>query len=96
LVIAILREGLDRPDLEAMACRATVIAAQTGALPEVVGNAGQLVDPSRLEMIAAAMAIGPRDIQVLAQAAREGPLRAAGFNWQHTTADITTLLKELH
>jgi len=42
------------------------------------------------------MATCLQDNQVLAEAAREGPRRAAGFNWQHTAADITTLLKELH
>ena len=96
LVIASLWEGFGLPALEAMACGAPVIAAQTGALPEVVGDAGQLVDPTRPEAIAAAMATCLQDNQVLAHAAREGPRRAAGFNWQHTAADITTLLKELH
>lgn len=96
LVIASLWEGFGLPALEAMACGAPVIAAQTGALPEVVGDAGQLVDPTRPEAIAAAMATCLQDNQVLAEAAREGPQRAAGFNWQHTAADITTLLKELH
>ena len=96
LVIASLWEGFGLPALEAMACGAPVIAARTGALPEVIGDGGQLVDPGRPEAIAAAMATCLQDNQVLAQAAREGPRRAAGFNWRHTAADITTLLKELH
>ena len=96
LVIASLWEGFGLPALEAMACGAPVIAARAGALPEVVGDGAQLVDPYRPESIAAAMATCLREPPVLAQAAREGPLRAAGFNWRHTAAEITNLLQELH
>jgi glycosyltransferase involved in cell wall biosynthesis len=96
LVIASLWEGFGLPALEAMACGAPVIAARAGALPEVVGDGAQLVDPYRPETIAAAMATCLREPPVLAQAAREGPLRAAGFNWRHTAAEITNLLQELH
>jgi glycosyltransferase involved in cell wall biosynthesis len=96
LVIASLWEGFGLPALEAMACGAPVIAARAGALPEVVGDGAQLVDPYRPETIAAAMATCLREPPVLAQAAREGPLRAAGFNWRHTAAEITNLLEELH
>jgi glycosyltransferase involved in cell wall biosynthesis len=95
-VIASLWEGFGLPALEAMACGAPVIAARAGALPEVVGDGAQLVDPYRPESIAAAMATCLREPPVLAQAAREGPLRAAGFNWRHTAAEITNLLQELH
>ncbi len=38
-------EGFGLPALEAMACGAPVIAADAGALPEVVGAAGLLVSP---------------------------------------------------
>ena len=41
-----LSEGFGLPALEAMACGAPVVAAARGALPEVVGEAGLLVEPT--------------------------------------------------
>lgn len=40
-----LYEGFGMPPLEAMACGAKVIVSNTSSLPEVVGNAGKLVNP---------------------------------------------------
>jgi D-inositol-3-phosphate glycosyltransferase len=40
-----LAEGFGLVAAEAQACGAAVIAANTGALPEAVGNAGRLIDP---------------------------------------------------
>jgi len=48
-------EGFGRPALEAMACGTPVIAGRGGALPEVVGEAGLLVDPGDPTAIATAM-----------------------------------------
>ena len=50
-----LYEGFGMPPLEAMACGTPVIVSNTSSLPEVVGNAGMLVDPENVEEIAEAM-----------------------------------------
>jgi glycosyltransferase involved in cell wall biosynthesis len=42
-----LYEGFGLPPLEAMACGTPVICSNAGSLPEVVGGAGILVDPSK-------------------------------------------------
>lgn len=55
LVIVSLWEGFGLPALEAKACGAAVIAAAAGALPEVVGTVGLLVDPRSVGQIADAM-----------------------------------------
>jgi len=45
LLIPSRHEGFGLPALEAMACGTPVLAARAGALPEVIGAAGQLLDP---------------------------------------------------
>ena len=47
LVLPSLDEGFGLPVLEAMATGVPVVAANRGALPEVVGGAGPLIDPDR-------------------------------------------------
>jgi glycosyltransferase involved in cell wall biosynthesis len=69
-----LSEGFGLPPLEAMACGSPVIASNTTSLPEVVGDAGILVDP--LDVGALARAI--RD--VLTNPALRGELRARGLS----------------
>ena len=79
-----LYEGFGLPPLEAMACGAPVIAADTSSLPEVVGEAGLLVDPLDVEALAAAMnrLLTDRTLRDALRAA--GPERAAAFSWQET------------
>ena len=55
LVIASLWEGFGLPAIEAMACNTPVIASKEGALPEVVGEAGILVNPRETASISDAM-----------------------------------------
>ena len=47
LVLPSLDEGFGLPVLEAMTTGVPVVAANRGALPEVVGDAGPLIDPER-------------------------------------------------
>jgi glycosyltransferase involved in cell wall biosynthesis len=72
-------EGFGLPCLEAMACGCPVAAFRNSSLPEVVGNAGELVtdgDADALGRAAAALARDP------ARARRSGFERAKGFGWR--------------
>ena len=52
LALPSLHEGFGLPALEAMAAGTPVVAANTGALPEITGGAAILVDPLSPESIA--------------------------------------------
>ncbi len=79
-----LYEGFGLPPLEAMACGTPVVAANTSSLPEVVGEAGMLVDPLDVEGLAEAMRRVLND-ETLRQEMRErGLRRAQDFSWTKT------------
>jgi len=78
-----LEEGFGLPALEAMACGAVVVAAARGALPEVVGDGGMLVEPLP-QVLAEAMARVLSDTALAGELARRARERAARFSWQAT------------
>lgn len=83
-----LYEGFGLPVLEAMQCGTPVVASRTSSLPEVVGEAGILVEPTAEEL-----ATGVKQILNLKQNERramisQGKARARRFNW-HKVAEKT-------
>jgi glycosyltransferase involved in cell wall biosynthesis len=79
-----LYEGFGLPPLEAMACGTAVITSTASSLPEVVGTAGQMVDPTDTQALATAMeqVLTARDVREQMQAA--GLAQAQGFTWEQT------------
>lgn len=95
LIIASLWEGFGLPALEAMACGTPVIASQRGALPEVIGNYGYLVDPFNIQSISSAMNAVVNDKKSFENALEEGPVRAASFNWFDTARSIEKIIQDI-
>jgi glycosyltransferase involved in cell wall biosynthesis len=81
-------EGFGFPVLEAMTIGVPVIAANRGALPEVLGDAGILVEPDDPDQIAAAMLQMLTDEAVAGASASKGVLRSRRFDWQHTARGV--------
>jgi len=80
-----LYEGFGLPVLEAMSCGTLVLASDTSSLPEVVGDAGILVDPSSVESIAAGLTRLLRLEEDERDRMRQRGLeRAAVFSWEKT------------
>ena len=88
LVLPSLDEGFGLPALEAMTIGIPVIASTRGALPEVIGDAGILVDPLDHDGLAAAMT---RVLSSLEEARRLGDAgveRAKRFSWRASASRL--------
>ena len=85
-------EGFGLPALEAMACGAPVIASNNSSLPEVVGDAGILVNPHNVSEIAAAMRHMLTDIKLRKTIVEKGLARASKFTWQKCAEETLEVL----
>lgn len=83
-----LYEGFGIPPLEAMACGAPCLVSDAPAMPEVVGDAAQIVPATDIAAWAAALGQVLTDQRVSRSLAERGPRRAACFSWR-TTAERT-------
>jgi glycosyltransferase involved in cell wall biosynthesis len=81
-------EGFGLPVLEAMQCGAPVIAGNRTSLPEVVGEAGVLVDPFDTNAIAHALAEIIEKPDHRAELRVKGLAQAKAFSWRRT-AELT-------
>jgi len=82
-----LYEGFGMPPLEAMACGTPVLVSKTAALPEVVGDAGVMVDPLSPNSIAQGMEQLLTDEAYRQSMIKKGIALAAFFSWE-AAADI--------
>jgi glycosyltransferase involved in cell wall biosynthesis len=88
LVMPSLDEGFGVPALEAMAAGVPVIASNRGALPEVLGDAGTLLDAQDIDGFSAAMERVARDREWATGRASAGLARAASFTWETTAVRL--------
>jgi glycosyltransferase involved in cell wall biosynthesis len=84
LVLPSFNEGFGLPVLEAMTVGVPVVASARGAVPEVLGDAGLLVDPDDPEALSAAMERMLTDTALARLSAARGLRRRRLFDW--TTA----------
>ena len=77
-------EGFGLPVLEAMQCGVPVIAGNRTSLPEVVGDAGVLVDPFDEGELATAIARIADNPDYRAKLSVKGLNRARAFDWNNT------------
>lgn len=83
-----LYEGFGLPPLEAMACGAPVVTSNVTSLPEVVGDAGLMVEPTDAPALADALQRVLCNAGLRDEMCRKSILRAAQFTWQRT-AELT-------
>jgi glycosyltransferase involved in cell wall biosynthesis len=80
-----LYEGFGLPPLEAMAQGCPVVASAAGAIPEVVGDAAVLVDPTDVHALADALALVAHDDARRTSLVAAGRERSATFTWDRCT-----------
>ncbi len=90
-----LYEGFGLPLLEAMACGTPVVASRASSLPEVVGDAGLLVDPSSSDELSAALRQILEDDDQRAALAAAGLARAQTFSWRRTAAETIQVYRDV-
>jgi glycosyltransferase involved in cell wall biosynthesis len=89
-----LYEGFGLSVLEAMACGVPVIAANRTSLPEVVGDAGLLVEP-RIEPLAAAMRAILTEPDLATALSSRGLERARQFYWRRTAEQTVAVYEHV-
>ncbi len=90
-----LYEGFGMPALEAMACGCPVITSNTSSLPEVVGNAGILVNPLDSSEIASSIQSVLEDDARRTSMIQLNKQQITKFTWTNTAESVISLYNSL-
>ncbi|MFH1078309.1 MAG: glycosyltransferase family 1 protein [Patescibacteria group bacterium] len=90
-----LSEGFGLVALEAMQAGTVVIASQAGALPEVVGEAGVLVDPHDTHAWGQALSHLMADDEGRARFASEGKRLSQAMTWERVAAKVAGGIRQV-
>jgi len=91
-----LYAGFDLPPLEAMSCGTPVIASNNSSLPEVVGDAGLLINPYDITEIADAINNIITDDDLRKNLIKKGLKRSKQFNWSKSAYETLEVYKEVY
>jgi glycosyltransferase involved in cell wall biosynthesis len=89
-----LYEGFGHPPLEAMAAGIPVVAADAGALPEILGDAAVLVDPSDADAVAHQLDRVLRDEGLRTSLTAQGAERVRRYSWARASSDFVDLYRQ--
>jgi glycosyltransferase involved in cell wall biosynthesis len=94
-VFASRYEGFGLPVLEALACGTPLVSSNSSSLPELVGDAGFVVDPGDVEGLAGAMLACLVDESLAEELRKRGPVQAARFHWERTARETLDVYREV-
>jgi glycosyltransferase involved in cell wall biosynthesis len=87
-------EGFGMPPLEAMACGVPVVTSRNSSLPEVVGDAGILIDPGDPAAITQAICEVLGSPARAADLSRRGLERSRAFRWDESARRLAAVFEE--
>ena len=90
-----LYEGFGLTIVEAMACGTPVITSNVSCLPEVVGDAGILIDPNSYQAIADAVIELYKNPTLYKNLVEKGLTRAKFFSWKNTAEQVATIYEKI-
>ncbi len=78
-----------------MACGAPVICSNRSSLPEVVGDAGLLVDPRDVDALAQAIRSLAGSETLRDDLSERGVRRAAAYSWRRTAEETLAVYRDV-
>jgi glycosyltransferase involved in cell wall biosynthesis len=90
-----LYEGFGLPALEAMSCGTPVIGSNAASLPEVVGNAGMLMEPNDARLMAGALIAVCTEDDLYKRLRQAALMRSGLFSWQRTAMETLAVFKRI-
>lgn len=94
LVYPSFYEGFGIPILEAMKLGCPVIASNCSSIPEVVGDAGILVDPKNIDSISNSLDMFLNEI-IRSEYVKKGLERAESFSWDRSARQYMEIYEDL-
>jgi glycosyltransferase involved in cell wall biosynthesis len=95
LVLPSFSEGFGLPVVEAMACGLPVAASNRNSLPEVLGDAGLLFDPTETQEIADSLMMLLADESLRNTCRKRGLVRAALYTWERGADHLMEVILEV-
>jgi glycosyltransferase involved in cell wall biosynthesis len=90
-----LYEGFGFPVIESMLCGTPVIGSNTSSVPELVRDAGLLVNPLSVDEITAAMVRIESEMGLRSRLREAGYAQAAKFTWEAAAQNLLQVLEQV-
>lgn len=94
-IYASLCEGFGLPILEAMQSGIPVITSNVSSMPEVAGDACELIDPYDIDALESAITKVLSSDEIQSQMVEKGLEQAAKFSWEKCAKEILDIIKNM-